>query len=155
MGKRGLDGPEGTPGGAEDVQAVVMEDDAGQGAWGREDAAENEKKGGSGKRGLDGPEGTSGGQARERKKPKQTPTSRDSQLQQTPLQSGRAGEGWRWLEEARARSAADSAWLQRCIAQEVSQEWEYRLHALQEMVVMLLVLLLLSLRGFFPGKSAR
>ena len=108
-----------------------------------------------GKRGLDGPEGTSGGQARERKKPKQTPTSRDSQLQQTPLQSGRAGEGWRWLEEARARSAADSAWLQRCIAQEVSQEWEYRLHALQEMVVMLLVLLLLSLRGFFPGKSAR
>ena len=141
--------------GAEDVQAVVMEDDAGQGAWGREDAAENEKKGGSGKRGLDGPDGTPGGQARERKKPKQTPTSRDSQLQQTPLQSSRAGEGWRWLEEARARSAADSAWLQRCIAQEVSQEWEYRLHALQEMVVMLLVLLLLSLRGFFPGKSAR
>ena len=83
----------------------------------------------------------------------QTFTSRDSRLQQTRIQSGRAGEGWRWLQEARARSAADSTWLQRCIAQGVSREWEDRWHAQQEMAAMLL-LLLLSLQGFFPAKSA-
>jgi hypothetical protein len=138
--------------GAEDVQAAVMEDDAGQGVWGRGDAGENEQKGELGKRGLDGLEGTFVGQARERKKPKQNFTSRDSR-QQTRIQSGRAGEGWRWLQEARARSAADSTWLQRCIAQEVSREWEDRWHAQQEMAAMLL-LLLLSLQGFFPAKSA-
>jgi hypothetical protein len=134
-------------------QAAVMEEDAGKGQRGREDAGENEQKGELGKRGLDGPNGTSVGQARERKKLKQNFTSRDSRLQQTRIQSGRAGEGWRWLQEARARSAADSTWLQRCIAQEVSREWEDRWHAQQEMAAMLL-LLLLSLQGFFPAKSA-